>query len=180
MSDRDGWREIVMDIRANSATWWWWWWDIQNDEKTNKQTKKQKQNTTRQKNKIKEKDDHFILIYWIKYLIFSRWIHNNSFYIIIYRSSSSSCRAVSTDIHDNLSPSVPIAHHPREVFYAASCIRTELINVRLCWSTHTGVPMCWLPQEDVAYEFILASPAVSRVSCPSYSDGLGDMWQVAV
>ena len=26
MSDRDGWREIVMDICAVSATWWWWYW----------------------------------------------------------------------------------------------------------------------------------------------------------
>ena len=25
MSDIDWWREIVMDICADSATWWWWW-----------------------------------------------------------------------------------------------------------------------------------------------------------
>ena len=40
--------------------------------------------------------------------------------------------------------------------------------------------MFYFPQEDVTYEFVLASAAVPCVSCPSYSDGLGDMWQVAV
>ena len=24
--DRDGWRERVRDIHADSVTWWWWWW----------------------------------------------------------------------------------------------------------------------------------------------------------
>ena len=26
MDDREGWRERLRDIRADSATWWWWWW----------------------------------------------------------------------------------------------------------------------------------------------------------
>ena len=27
MNDREGWREKVRDIRADSTTrWWWWWW----------------------------------------------------------------------------------------------------------------------------------------------------------
>ena len=25
MDDREGWRESVRNIRADSATWWWWW-----------------------------------------------------------------------------------------------------------------------------------------------------------
>ena len=25
MDDREGWRERVRDIRADSVTWWWWW-----------------------------------------------------------------------------------------------------------------------------------------------------------
>ena len=25
MDDREGWRERVRNIRADSATWWWWW-----------------------------------------------------------------------------------------------------------------------------------------------------------
>ena len=28
MDDREGWRERVRNIRANSTTWWWWWWWI--------------------------------------------------------------------------------------------------------------------------------------------------------
>ena len=26
MNDRKGWREGVVDIRANGTRWWWWWW----------------------------------------------------------------------------------------------------------------------------------------------------------
>ena len=26
IDDKEGWRERVRDIRADSATWWWWWW----------------------------------------------------------------------------------------------------------------------------------------------------------
>ena len=26
MDDKDGWRERVRDMCADSATWWWWWW----------------------------------------------------------------------------------------------------------------------------------------------------------
>ena len=26
MDDREGWRERVKEIRADSTTWWWWWW----------------------------------------------------------------------------------------------------------------------------------------------------------
>ena len=28
MDDREGWLEIIRDIRTDSATWWWWWWFI--------------------------------------------------------------------------------------------------------------------------------------------------------
>ena len=39
-------------------------------------------------------------------------------------SSSSSCRAGSTDIPDPLSPLLPIVHRPRQVFRTTSCILT--------------------------------------------------------
>ena len=39
-------------------------------------------------------------------------------------SSSSSCRAGSTDIPDPLSPLLPIVHHPRQVFWTTSRILT--------------------------------------------------------
>ena len=44
-------------------------------------------------------------------------------------SSSSSCRAVSTDLPDPLSPSVSIVHYTPEVFKAISCIGTELLYI---------------------------------------------------
>ena len=28
MDDREGWRERVRDIRADSVTWWWWWFPL--------------------------------------------------------------------------------------------------------------------------------------------------------
>ena len=28
MNDREGWRERVRDIRADSTTKWWWWWNL--------------------------------------------------------------------------------------------------------------------------------------------------------
>ena len=29
MNDRDGWRERLNDICADSARWWWWWFSVQ-------------------------------------------------------------------------------------------------------------------------------------------------------
>ena len=43
-------------------------------------------------------------------------------YIYIYISSSSSCRASSTDFPDPLTPSVNIVQYSRQVFQATSCI----------------------------------------------------------
>ena len=37
MDDREGWREWVMDIRADSATWWWWCWVMYADQISKKQ-----------------------------------------------------------------------------------------------------------------------------------------------
>ena len=46
-------------------------------------------------------------------------------YIYISSSSpSSSCRAVSTDIPDPLSPLLPIIHRLRQVFRVTSCVLT--------------------------------------------------------
>ena len=43
---------------------------------------------------------------------------------LLYKSSSSSYRAGSTDIPDPLSPLLPIVHRPRQVFRTASRILT--------------------------------------------------------
>ena len=44
--------------------------------------------------------------------------------IEVYISSSSSCRAASTDIPDPLSPLLPIIHRLRQVFRVTSCVLT--------------------------------------------------------
>ena len=48
-------------------------------------------------------------------------------------SSSSSCRAASTDIPDPLSPLLPIIHRLWQVFRATSRILTELLYVCSSW-----------------------------------------------
>ena len=57
------------------------------------------------------------------------------------RTSSSSYRAGSTDIPDPLSPLLPIVHRPRQVFRTTSCILTQLLNVRSCWSSCWGITL---------------------------------------
>ena len=49
--------------------------------------------------------------------------------------SSSSCRTVSMDLLDPLSPPVSIIHRSREVFKATSCIGTELLYIGSNWSS---------------------------------------------
>ena len=52
----------------------------------------------------------------------------------ISSSSSSSCRATSTDIPDSLSPLLPIVHRFWQVLRATSRILTELLYVCSSWS----------------------------------------------
>ena len=60
----------------------------------------------------------------------------------ISSSSSSSCRAGSTDIPDPLSPLLPIVHRPRQVLRTTSRILTQLLNVCSCWSSCFCTAMC--------------------------------------
>ena len=46
---------------------------------------------------------------------------------------SSSCRTISTDIPDPLSPPLPIVHRIRQVLKATPRILTELLHVGSCW-----------------------------------------------
>ena len=78
-------------------------------------------------------------------------------------SSSSSCRAACADIPDRLSPFLPIIHRLRQVFRVTSRVLTQLLYVGSCWSSHSCTSMCGGPQEYIAYELVLASPAVSCV-----------------
>ena len=52
-----------------------------------------------------------------------------------FLTSSSSCRANSTDITDPLSPPLPIVHCFRQVFRATSHIGTELLYIGSSWSS---------------------------------------------
>ena len=52
-----------------------------------------------------------------------------------WKSSSSTCRAASTDIPDPLLPLLPIVHRLRQVFRATSRILTELLYVCSSWSS---------------------------------------------
>ena len=51
----------------------------------------------------------------------------------IWHSSSSSCRATSTDIPDPLLPPLPIVHHFRQVLRATPRILTEQLCVGSRW-----------------------------------------------
>ena len=95
-------------------------------------------------------------------------------------SSSSSCHAASADIPDPLSPFLPIIHRLRQVFRVTSCVLTQLLYVSSCWSSYFCTSICGGPQEYIAYELVLASPAVSRVSGSSDLYSFRDGGQVSV
>ena len=95
-------------------------------------------------------------------------------------SSSSSCRAACADIPDRLSPFLPIIHRLRQVFRVTSRVLTQLLYVGSCWSSHSCTSMCGGPQEYIAYELVLASPAVSCVSGSSNLYSFCDGGQVSV
>ena len=88
-----------------------------------------------------------------------------------------SCRAASTDFPDPPSQPVSIIHRTRQVFQAISCIDTALLYIRsTCWSFNLCSSMWGVPQEYIPYEFVLTSPAVSRMygssNIDSFRDGL--------
>ena len=95
-------------------------------------------------------------------------------------SSSSSCRAASTDIPDSLSPLLPIVHRLRQVFQVTSCVLTQLLYVSSGRSSCFCLAICGSPQEYITYELVLASPAVSGVSGSSNLYSFRDGRQVAV
>ena len=65
--------------------------------------------------------------------------------IYIYISSSSSCRAASTDIPDPVSPLLPIIHRLRQVFRVTSCVLTSLLYVSSSWSSCFCTTICGGP-----------------------------------
>ena len=98
-------------------------------------------------------------------------------YIYIYISS---CRAVSTDLLDPLSPPISIIHHSRVVFKPISRIGTELLYIFSRWSTCLCSSMWRGPHEYITYEFVLTSPEVYHMSGSFNFDSFRDGWLVAV
>ena len=94
----------------------------------------------------------------------------------IIHNRSSSCRAISTDIPDPLSPPLPIVHRFRQVLGATSRIYTEQLYVCSSWSSCFCLAMWRGPQEYITYELIPTSPAVSRMPGSSNLDSFCDGW----
>ena len=124
----------------------------------------------------------YIYIYYYYYYYYYYWqfVIYIYIYIIDISSSSSSCRAACADIPDRLSPFLPIIHRLRQVFSVTSRVLTQLLYVGSCWSSHSCTSMCGGPQEYIAYELVLASPAVSCVSGSSNLYSFCDGGQVSV
>ena len=93
---------------------------------------------------------------------------------------SSSCRAISTDIPDPLSPLLLIIHLFRLVPRATPRILTELLYVGASWSPCFCSAMWRGPLEYITYELVPTSPAVSCMSGSSNLDSFRDGWSVAV
>ena len=106
---------------------------------------------------------------------------NQNFYsvyhsTVVNKHSSSFCHTASTDLPDPLLSPVFIIHDSKEVFQATSCIGTELLYISSSWSSYFCSSMWRGPQEHIAYEFILTSPAVSCMSGLSNLDSFCDGW----
>ena len=108
--------------------------------------------------------DYFItsLVGWF-YVIstFVGYSMPNSVYTNIHSSSSSSCRAASTNIPDPLSPLLPIVHRFSQVLRATSRILTELLSVR------AGRPAFAQPCEGVHKRTSLMSSSLLLQQCPA-------------
>ena len=109
---------------------------------------------------------HFFLVHFLR----CWW--NRKFDIM--SSSSSSCRAASTDILDSLSPLLPIVHRLWQVFRVIPRILTELLYVCSSWPSCFCSAICGGPSEYITYELIPASPAVSCMSGSSNLDSFRD------
>ena len=94
----------------------------------------------------------------------------------IWSSSSSSCRAISTDIPDPFSPPLPITHRFWQVLRATPHILTELLYVGSSWSPCFCSAMWRGPQGYITYELFPTSPAVSCMSGSSNLDSFRDGW----
>ena len=95
-------------------------------------------------------------------------------------SSSSSFHTTSTDLPDPPLPPISIVHCSQDVFKATSFIGIELLYIGSSWSSYICLSIWRGLQEYIAYEFVLTSPAVSRMSDLSNLDGFCNGWLVAI
>ena len=102
--------------------------------------------------------------------------HQHGWNIRTNTLSSSSRRAISTDIPDPLSPHLPIIHSFRQVFRATSCISAELLYVGSSWSSCLCLSMWRCPQEYIPYELAPTSPDWSCMSGSSNIDSFRNVW----
>ena len=84
------------------------------------------------------------------------------------------------DLLDPLSLPIITVHRSKGVFKAIPCIGTELAYIGSSWPFYLCSFIWRSPQEHIAYEFVLTSPAVSRMSGSSNLDSFRDGWLVAV
>ena len=91
-------------------------------------------------------------------------------------SSSSSRRAIGTDIPDPFSLPLPIVYRFRQVLRATPRIRTELLYVGSSWSSCFRSAMWRVPPEYITYELVPTSPAVSCMSGSCNLDSFRDGW----
>ena len=101
------------------------------------------------------------------------WMH-------MFIQLSSSCRTVSTDLHDPLLSPVSIVHCFRGVLQATSRISTELLYIGSSCSSYLCSSVWRGPREYIANEFILISPAGSCMSGLSNFDNFCDGWKVPI
>ena len=80
----------------------------------------------------------------------------------------------------NLSCHVSIVYRSWKVFMATSRIRTDLLFLGSSWSSYLCSTMWRGPQEYIAYEFVLTSRIVPRMSGSSNFDSFRDGCLVAV
>ena len=97
-----------------------------------------------------------------------------------YASSSSSCRSASADIPDPLSPFLPNHSSPPAGLQGYILCPHIVAVCKFVLVVLLFTSICGGPQEYIAYELVLASPAVSRVSGSSDLYSFRDGGQVSV
>ena len=116
----------------------------------------------------------------MKFNFYHKLTHKMTIFILLTSSSSSSGRAISTDIPNPFLPPISIVHRFRQVLKVTSRISTLLLYEGSSWSSCLCSSMWRSPQEYITYEFVSSSPAVSSISCSSNLYSCRDGYLVAV